>query len=34
MSEDSYVIFQNETHFQVALKTQATLFFQSFFYLY
>lgn len=31
MNEDSYVIFQNETDFQVAPKTQATLFFQSFF---
>lgn len=31
MNEDTYVIFQNETDFQVALKTQATLFFQSFF---
>lgn len=29
MNEDSFVIFQNETDFQIALKAQATLFFQS-----
>lgn len=34
MNEDSYVIFQNETDFQVALKTQATLFFQSLFSIF
>lgn len=30
MNEDSYVIFQNETDFQIALKAQATLLFNPF----
>lgn len=34
MNEDSSVIFQNETVFQIVLKAQAILFFQSFFSIF